>query len=104
MLLLGAVALGLPGSPAQRQRGSARLVDLERAGNALAVDLHEMPADQSLRSAVATGMRSAKVAELPDDLLEDMCAFGKSLPFARTYVIVMPTGVERLSPIRSFLG
>ena len=94
MLLLGAVALGLPGSPGQRPRGSARLVDLERAGNALAVDLHEMPADQSLRSAVATGMRSAKVAELPDDLLEDMCAFGKSLPFARTYVIVMPTGVE----------
>ena len=39
-------------------------------------------------------MRSAKVAELPDELLEDMCAFGKSLPFARTYVIVMPTSVE----------
>ena len=39
-------------------------------------------------------MRSAKVAELPDHLLEDMCAFGKSLPFSRTYVIVMPTGVE----------
>ena len=50
--------------------------------------------DQSLRSAVANGMRTANVADLSDDLLRDMCDFGKSLPFGRTYVIVMPTGVE----------
>ncbi len=61
------------------------------------VMLHEMPAfaaDEVIRTAVAKGMKIARVSDLADEMQEDMCEFGRSLPFARIYAIAMPTAVD----------
>ena len=88
--LLAALALGVPGRATSRHHPRSEAYSKPETN----VMLHEMPTDASLRSAVANGMKAARVADLPDAQLQDLCEFGRSLPFSRTYVIVMPTGVD----------
>lgn len=58
--------------------------------------LHETPAEEDIRTAVANGTNITRVSDLPDELQEDMCEFRRSLPFAQIYAIVIRTARKKM--------